>query len=363
MSVAELTWTLPHVVAGVMVLSLNAYVLLGGADFGGGVWDLLARGDERDAQRSLIAEAIGPIWEANHVWLILVVVLLFTCFPTAYAHLATALHIPITLMLVGVVLRGSAFTFRSYDSNRDAVQRRWGRIFSIASMVTPVLLGVCLGTMASGRVPFTTVLSPLGTAPRVMAPAVEPLTFADRYLWPWMGSPFAWAVGALTLGLFTFLAAAYLTVEAPTPVLRGVFRRRALQSQAAVVVLAAVTIGLAALQAPLVFAGLTEGRVALAMHLVTAVATITCIVALRRNRFRLARVAAATEASCLLWGWAWSQFPWLIPPTHTITALAAPRVTLTLVLSVLGVGTAILLPSFVYLFRTFKGGGSSFNPS
>ena len=98
MNSAELTWTLPHAVAGVMVLSLNAYVLLGGADFGGGVWDLLARGRQRDEQRALIAEAIGPIWEANHVWLILVVVLLFTCFPRAYAHLATALHVPITLM-------------------------------------------------------------------------------------------------------------------------------------------------------------------------------------------------------------------------------------------------------------------------
>ena len=123
----ELTWTLPHAVAGTMVLSLNAYVLLGGADFGGGVWDLFARGKDRDAQRTLIADAIGPIWEANHVWLILVVVLLVTCFPKAFAHFATELHIPITVMLVGIVLRGSAFTFRTYDSKRDHVQRRWGR--------------------------------------------------------------------------------------------------------------------------------------------------------------------------------------------------------------------------------------------
>src|SRR5688500_1569319 len=94
-----LTWTLPHAVAGTMVLSLNAYVLLGGADFGGGVWDLFARGKQQDDQRALVANAIGPIWEANHVWLILVVVLLFTCFPRAFAHLATALHVPITLML------------------------------------------------------------------------------------------------------------------------------------------------------------------------------------------------------------------------------------------------------------------------
>ncbi|MEO7996921.1 MAG: cytochrome d ubiquinol oxidase subunit II, partial [Gemmatimonadaceae bacterium] len=101
-------FTLPNLVAGTMVLSITAYVLLAGADFGGGVWDLFSRGSRKDAQRALIADAIGPVWEANHVWLILVVVMLFSCFPRAFAHLSTELHIPLTLMLFGVVLRGSA---------------------------------------------------------------------------------------------------------------------------------------------------------------------------------------------------------------------------------------------------------------
>src|SRR5207253_612991 len=94
---------------GLIVVALNGYVLLGGADFGGGVWDLLASGPRRDSQRALIAEAIGPIWEANHVWLIIVIVLLFTCFPPAFAALSITLHIPLTLMLIGIVLRGSRF--------------------------------------------------------------------------------------------------------------------------------------------------------------------------------------------------------------------------------------------------------------
>src|ERR671935_354143 len=113
--------TLANLLAGVLGLSLNAYVLLGGADFGGGVWDLLASGPRCNAQRALIADAIGPIWEANHVWLILVVVLLFTGFPAAFGALSVALHVPLVLMLVGIVLRGSAFTFRTYDSRRSAV--------------------------------------------------------------------------------------------------------------------------------------------------------------------------------------------------------------------------------------------------
>jgi cytochrome d ubiquinol oxidase subunit II len=348
MNPAELTWTLPHIVAGVMVLSLNAYVLLGGADFGGGVWDFFARGNRRDEQRALIAEAIGPIWEANHVWLILVVVLLFTCFPKAFAHLATELHVPITIMLVGVVLRGSAFTFRTYDSKRDAVQRRWGRIFSIASLLTPVVLGVCLGAVAGGLVP--------------MRPAAEAatLTFADRFVNPWFLSPFPWAVGLLTLLLFAFLAAAYLTVEAPEGPLRDLFCRRARQSQVALLITAVATLLVARAEDPQLFAGLTRGSTALAMLGTTALAAATTLWALAARRFQLARLAAAAQASFILWGWAWTQFPWLLPPDRTITALAAPRITLQLTLGALCVGTAILLPSFVYLFRVFKSGETVF---
>ena len=341
-----------------MVVSLNAYVLLGGADFGGGIWDLLARGRHRDEQRALIAEAIGPIWEANHVWLILVVVLLFTCFPRAYAHVATELHIPITLMLVGIVLRGSAFTFRTYDSTHDTVQRRWGRIFSVASVATPVLLGLCLGTVASGRVPLAapTVSAADSTARLARGPS----GFAERFVMPWLASPFAWSVGFLTLAVFAFVAASYLTVEARDASLQTVFRRRALQTQAALLGIGLITLLLASREAPLVYQGLTQGSVALGMHAVTACAAVGSIVALIKHSFRWARFAAAAQASFILWGWAWSQFPWLIPPDHSITALAAPRITLSLVLGVLAVGTAILLPSFVYLFRVFKSGETAF---
>jgi cytochrome d ubiquinol oxidase subunit II len=347
-SPALLTWTLPHLVAGVMVLSLNMYVLLGGADFGGGVWDFFARGEKRDEQRALIADAIGPIWEANHVWLILVVVLLFSCFPTAFAHLATELHVPLTIMLVGIVLRGSAFTFRTYDSQQDAVQRRWGRIFSVASLLTPVVLGVCLGAVASGAVPLRT------------ASEVAQLPFSARFVDPWSSTLFPWAVGLLTLLLFAFLAASYLTVEAPQGPLREIFRRRALQSQGALLLAALATLLIARAENPLLFEGLTRGRAAPAMHAVTVGAAATSIWALTSRHFQLARLAAAAQATFFLWGWAWTQFPWLIPPDRTITSLAAPRVTLQLILGVLGVGTAILLPSFVYLFRVFKRGETVF---
>ena len=113
------------IVAIFILLSLILYALMGGADFGGGMWDLLAAGPRAKLQRKAVADAIGPIWEANHVWLILVIVLLFTGFPRGFAAMMTALNIPLTAMLIGIVLRGAAFTFRKYDSQTDAVQRRW----------------------------------------------------------------------------------------------------------------------------------------------------------------------------------------------------------------------------------------------
>ncbi len=248
-------------------------------------------------------------------------------------------------MLVGIVLRGSAFTFRTYDSKDDAVQLRWGRIFSVASVATPVVLGLCLCTVTSGRLTFGATL---------------PRSFIERYVMPWATSSFAWSVGALTLALFAFIAATYLTVEARDDTLRNIFRRRALQSQGALVVLAVVTFATARSEAPMVFSGLTRGRVAVAMYVATVLTVVTTVVALRRRRHPLARFAVIAQASFIIWGWAWSQFPWLLPPAHTIAALAAPRITLKLALATLAIGTAILLPSFVYLFRVFKTGESAF---
>src|SRR5260370_41381689 len=122
-----------------MVAALIVYGLLGGADYGGGVWDLFALGRRAPAQRALISQAIGPVWEANHVWLILVLVILFTAFPPAFAAISIALHIPLTLLLIGIVLRATTFTFRAHDAQRDDVQRRWSLLFSIARSISSLV--------------------------------------------------------------------------------------------------------------------------------------------------------------------------------------------------------------------------------
>jgi cytochrome d ubiquinol oxidase subunit II len=329
--------TLAGILAAILALSLNAYVLFGGADFGGGVWDLLATGPRRARQREVISHAIGPIWEANHVWLILAIVLTFTCFPPVFARLGTVLHIPLTLMLVGIVLRGSAFTFRTYDDERDSVQRRWGRVFAGASLVTPVLLGVCIGAVAAGRV-------------RPLRPNA---TFTESFVAPWL-TPFSLAVGLMTLALFALLAAVFLTLETDDPELVEDFRARALWSGVAVFAAAFGALAIAPEQAPLVGVGLLGSRWSLPFHLATGAAAVAVLAALWWRRYHLARVAVGAQVTFILWGWALAQYPFLVPPDLTVEGAASPAITLRLVLLALGLGILILLPSLLYLFRVFK---------
>ena len=143
------------VVAGITLAAIVAYAVLGGADFGGGVWDFFARGPRRGEQREAIARAMGPVWEANHVWLIFVIVLLFTGFPRAFAALSIALYVPFHLVLLGIILRGAAFVFRAYSPQGErgvrpgAAALQWGWIFGAASVITPALLGICLATIST----------------------------------------------------------------------------------------------------------------------------------------------------------------------------------------------------------------------
>src|SRR5213078_3474957 len=301
--------TLAGILAGIVFVALNAYAVLGGADFGGGVWDLLALGPRRERQRELIAEAIGPVWEANHVWLILAIVLLFTCFPPAFARLGTLLHIPLSLVLIGIVLRGSAFTFWRYGADEE--QRHWGVVFAIASLITPVLLGTTAGAIASGAV----------------RDGGQGDGFYTLYVAPWL-KPFPLSVGLFALIAFAFLAAVYLTLEARERELQEEFRRRALASGGALLLGAVAALLFSLNGAPRVRDGLIFAAWALPLHLLTAAAAITALAALWVRRWRVARAAAVMQVSLILWGWALSQYPYILPPDLSIASAAAPRATL-----------------------------------
>lgn len=326
---------LNDIIAGVMLVSLVLYALLGGADFGGGMWDLLAFGKRAPHQRRAIADAIAPIWEANHVWLILVIVLLFTAFPKAFAAMMIALHIPLTVMLIGIVLRGSAFVFRKYDSEADSVQRRWSTLFGIASFFTPFFQGLILGALTTGEI-------------QLRDGQVVTGFFAG-----WL-SPFAIACGLFALTLFSFLAAVYLTVDTATePDLQNDFRLRALIAELILIPIAAIVFFTSMKGAPKMYEGLTHWWAPVLLGwtgLFAALATA----ALWWRKFQVARLAAIGQVTLILLGWGIAQYPYLLPPDITIHNSAAPVVTLRLLLLALGAGAAILIPSLYYLFYVFK---------
>ena len=325
-------------VAALVVAALAAYAVLAGADFGGGIWDLFAAGPRRDQQRAAIANAIAPVWEANHVWLIFVIVLLFTAFPPAFYAISVGLFVPLHIVLFGIVLRGAAFVFRAYGPTDRPSNRRWGDVFGTASTVTPVLLGMCLGAVCSGwlRIQHDEVVD-------VARP-------------PWLTS-IAIVLGAFALANCAYLAAVYLTSETDGA-LREDFRRRALAAGSVVVALSLLAIPVLRRETPHLFRGLTSVR-ALPVLCVGAFSALSSGYALLVRRYRLARLTAAAQVALLVVGWALAQYPYLIYPDVTLHGAAAPAETLEFVLLSAIPGAAILVPAIWWLFRVFKRPGAA----
>lgn len=322
--------TLADAAAAAALLGVVTYAVLGGADFGGGVWDALASGPRRAAQRTAIARAMGPVWEANHVWLIFVVVVMFTAFPAAWASTSTALLTPLHLAVVGIVLRGAAFVFRAYGP--PGSHGLWGAVFGLASVATPGLLGAALGGVSTGAARATDV--------RALDAARE-----------WVG----WlpvAMGAAGVSLSAYLAAVFLCVETEGE-LREDFRRRALASGTIVVAGAALTLPLLRSEAPWLWAGLTSTR-AMPIVALGALAALVSGGAIWSRRPRLARAATITQVAAVVAGWGLAQHPYLLYPDLTVTNSAAPRSTLLFLVVSLPFGLALVVPSLLLLFRVFS---------
>ncbi len=292
---------------------LTLYWLLGGADFGGGVWDLLAIGSVGERERALISDAIGPVWEANHVWLIFVITGLLAAFPSAFASLGFALYVPFSIAIAGIVFRGAAFAFRSWGDRGSAWQRTWTRVFGVASIVTPLALGAAAGAVASGRI-------------RVAGSTVV------ASLWGSWTGPLSIVTGLLALASCAFLAASYLTVEAMQRddlVMEEVFRRRALVS----------------------------GAVSGFMAMLGLVVTRSVSPQLWHGMITRAWPFAVASAVCGT-GWGVAQWPYLIVPDMTVADAAAPANALRPLAVGFAVGILLLAPSLFVLFRVFKGSGA-----
>jgi cytochrome d ubiquinol oxidase subunit II len=328
---------LVEAVAFFLAVSILFYCIFGGADFGAGMLEAFA-GARREEQRKVIAHAIGPVWEANHVWLILAVVILFTGFPKAYSALSVTFHIPLTLMLIGVVLRGCAFTFRHYDVVRDESQRYYSAIFVASSFLTPLMLGVVAGGTLFG----------MSSQPEA--------GFYAAFVRPW-ANLFCFAVGVFTCVLFAFLAAVYLLGETQEAEVKRILARRALVLNA-LAILVGMSVFAAAELEGLSLARLFTGRgLSLASMIGATVILLPLWIAIRRDASQMARILVAVQVGLVLVGWYRLQYPIIINSSTTpltIYTAAAPGPTLRYLLYALVAGAVIIFPALFYLLKIFK---------
>ncbi|MDX6606434.1 MAG: cytochrome bd ubiquinol oxidase subunit [Solirubrobacterales bacterium] len=317
------------VCAAILWLGVTLYAIFGGADFGAGVWDLLAgRGQRAERVRAQIDRSIGPVWEANHVWLIFVLVVLWTGFPSLFSAIMTTLYIPLALAALGIVLRGSGFAFR--HALPGPVQRPATRVFGVASLLTPFFMGTVVGAIASGDVPAAGYGDPTAS---------------------WTGF-LPLVTGALFVAVAAYTAAVFLVRDSGAAghrELRDYFARRALVI--AVIAGIGAAVGVVALRqdARFIYDGLTSWP-GIALVVLSGVCGLAALGLLVSGRSRGLRVAAVGAAVSMIWGYFAAAFPYMLPTSLKISAAAGPSATLISVIVVFLAAAALVVPSLILLY-------------
>jgi cytochrome d ubiquinol oxidase subunit II len=316
-------------VAAILWIGVTFYAVFGGADFGAGLWDLLAGGGESaDGVRDRINHSLAPVWEANHVWLIFALVVLWTGFPQAFSAVMTTLYLPLALAALGIVLRGSGFAFRKEIQGRRR-NRQAGLAFALSSVVTPFFMGTVVGGVADGRVPAD------GGGDAISS---------------WTG-PLSIAIGVLFVAAGAYLAAIFLVIDsrrAGDATLERYFARRAIV--AATVAGAAALAGLIVLHADsrALYDGLTdEGLPLVILSIASGLAALTMLVS---GRLRGVRVAAVGAVVAVIWGWGAAQYPALLPGELTIEAGAGASGALTALIVVFASALVLVVPALALLY-------------
>ncbi len=321
---------LADVVAVVLFVGIVAYAVFGGADFGAGFWDLVAGGAVRGARpRALINDAIGPVWEANHVWLIFCLVVLWTAFSEAFAAIGLTLFVPLTLAALGIVLRGSGFAFRKVVATTDQ-RRLFGAIFASSSVIVPFCMGAIVGGIASGRVP---------------AGGAGGDTWSS-----WLNATSVLG-GIMAVVVCAYLSAVFLVSDARRhhdEFLAGYFRRRAIGAAVAAGVIAIAGIFVLHAEDTYLFHGLLSR--ALPLVILSGLCGVGALALLLRDAHRGARLLAIGAVASIVLGWGVAQWPYLLPQTLEIDAAAAPDPTLWSVLVVFAAAVVIILPAIGLLY-------------
>ena len=336
---------LADLAAAVLVLALTAYAVLGGADFGAGFWDLTAGGAGRGARlRGQIKVSMGPVWEANHVWLIVVLVVMWTCFPKAFGPLMETVYVPLFLAAVGIILRGAAFALRG-EAATISEARALGATFALSSVLTPFFFGCAIGAVASGQVPA----------------AGDP----GEPIGAWTNAT-SLMVGCLAVAASAYLAAVFLAADserAGMADLVAAFRTRALGAALVTGALAIGGLAVVSSDASALYDGLTSGA-GLAMVVASAVVGLLTIGLVWTGRFELARYTSAAAVGTVIVGWVLAQRPDFLPGALSFEDAAAGDSTLIATLIALVLALAVIVPSLYWLFRLTLAGrlGEKFEP-
>ena len=324
--------SLADVCVGFVLLGITAYAVLGSADFGAGFWDLTAGGARRGARlRGMVQRSMSPVWEANHVWLIFVLVIIWTAFPTAFGSIFSTLSIPLFLAAVGIIFRGTAFAVRGQAATINEA-RVLGAVFALSSVLIPFFLGSAIGGVASGRVPVGNAAGDLVTS--------------------WL-NPTSVLVGVVGILTGAYLAAVYMAGDAQRaglPDLVQAFRIRALGAGVVTGVVAVAGLLVVRSDARDLFDGLTSGG-GLAMVIVSGLAGLATMALVWTERYGLARVSAAAAVAAIVVGWMLAQKPYILPPDLTLDEAKASDATLSAVVIGVAAGMVILAPSLWFLYR------------
>ncbi len=325
-----------EVIFAILTIALLLYVILGGADFGGGILELFTRGKASE----VVSRAIAPVWEANHVWLILVIVILFVGFPPVYSTVLTTLHIPILLALIGIIFRGSAFTFRHYDIQEETPNKIYSSMFRYSSLFTTLFLGVSVGGIILGEI--STDYSK---------------GFYEIYIHPWFNL-FSFSIGIFLIILFAFLANIYTLVEIKDEKEVDRFARLAKYMIAALVVAGGVVFAAAEINGHHLFLEFLQSPVSIVFVVLATLALPILWKNLKRNRQNLLRLVAGFQTTMIVGGWFAIQFPILVnlkdAPDITLQNSKAPEQVQFYMLIALVVGVLIILPYIGYLYKVFK---------
>jgi cytochrome bd ubiquinol oxidase subunit II len=317
-------------------ISLLLYVLLGGADFGAGIIEIFTGKKGVD----VISNAIAPVWEANHIWLIVVIVVLFNAFPEVYSTVTLNLHIPIMLVLIGIIFRGTAFTFRYYDPYEDRSHVIYAFIFKFFSLLTPFFLGVTLGAVISGRITSDPSAS-----------------FMSRFVAPWLNF-FSISLGVFVIFLFAYLAAVYLAGEAKDSDSSDIYIKYAKRLLVALVVSGGLVFLTSELEGINLIRQFFSSWVSIASISLATLLLPVFLYLLSKKMTGLTRIIAGAQTTFIVIGWYGAQFPVLVKLKDlkplTIYNSVAPEKTLFMMITALIVGLALVIPLLIYLFRIFK---------